>query len=71
MTTPIPHLLLRGGNTFDSSARTFSPRDVLCRDGRFVTAAADEAGAVLACEGMYIVPGLIDCHVHLTSSGAG
>ena len=72
MTTPIPHLLLRGGNTFDSSARTFSgPRDVLCHDGRFVAAAADGAGNVLACEGMYIVPGLIDCHVHLTSSGAG
>jgi imidazolonepropionase-like amidohydrolase len=60
--------------TFDSAARTFTPpRDVLCVDGRFSSAVEGTRSAdeVLDCSGRFLVPGLIDCHVHLTSSGAG
>jgi imidazolonepropionase-like amidohydrolase len=60
--------------TFDSDARTFSPpRDVLVMDRRFTAAGAAEgdSGTAFDCTGRYIIPGLIDCHVHIASSGAG
>jgi imidazolonepropionase-like amidohydrolase len=67
-------LVLRGGAIFDSEARTFrAPADLVCRGGRVAeisTSAAVDAGAVeIDCSGMYLLPGLIDCHVHLTASG--
>ena len=46
--------------------------DVLCVDGRIAAlgeaAAAEEAESV-DCSGQYLIPGLIDCHVHVSSSG--
>ncbi len=66
-------LLLRGGHVFDSETRTFRAGiDVLCVDGRIarLSPALDAADAVtLDCHGRYLLPGLIDCHVHLTFSG--
>lgn len=69
-----PGLLLRGGFVFDSESRSFAEGlDVLCQHGRIVRVGRDlsapEGVAVLDCTGRYLVPGLIDCHVHLTSSG--
>jgi len=68
-------LLLSGGFVFDSESRTFSgPRDVLCEGGRITRIAAgiEAPGAErLDCAGKFVLPGLIDCHVHLTSSGEG
>lgn len=75
MPADTPLLLLAGGSIFDSEARSFrTGLDVLCRDG-VVTALAPSgsiaaAGArVLDCRGRFILPGFVDCHVHLTSSG--
>ncbi len=66
-------LLLRGGSVFDSEARTFRAGvDVLCVDGRVarVGAGLDAAGAEeVDCAGQFVLPGLIDCHVHLTFEG--
>lgn len=65
-------LLLRGGAVFDDEARTFRAGvDVLVREGRIVAVAPGLGanGEVVECEGRYIIPGLIDCHVHLTSNG--
>src|SRR5665213_925533 len=48
---------------------------VACADGRIVYAGpADEgprfdAGEVVACDGRWITPGLIDCHTHLVYGG--
>ncbi|HEY4668379.1 MAG TPA: amidohydrolase family protein [Tepidiformaceae bacterium] len=66
-------LILKGGAVFDSDRRTFVTSDLRCRDGRIELFAAGEApddGRLLDCAGKFILPGLIDAHVHLTSSGA-
>ena len=67
-------LLLHGGFVFDSDARAFAPGlDVLCADGRIEQPApgieAPSGARRIDCSGLFILPGLIDCHVHLTSSG--
>jgi imidazolonepropionase-like amidohydrolase len=69
-----PGLLLRDGSVFDSSQRTFIP-GVSIRCGATFEAlgpgvAASEGDEVLDCSGRFVLPGLIDCHVHLASSGA-
>ncbi|MCK6564865.1 MAG: amidohydrolase family protein [Dehalococcoidia bacterium] len=74
MSSDQPALLLRGGAVFDSDARTFCAGvDVLCAGGRISAVRAGTAipnGAdVLDCRGMWVLPGLIDCHVHITSAG--
>lgn len=65
-------LILSGGVVFDSDRRTFGKADIRCRDGKIELVAAGEAsgeGRVLDCAGKFVLPGLIDAHVHLTSSG--
>jgi imidazolonepropionase-like amidohydrolase len=69
-------ILLRNVAVFDDAARTFRPRlSVFCRDGRIDRILAEPlpdipAGArVIDGQGRFLVPGLIDCHVHLTSGG--
>ncbi|MCK9520190.1 MAG: amidohydrolase family protein [Dehalococcoidia bacterium] len=74
MAADAPGLLLRGGSVFDSEARAFAHGvDVLCTDDRIAAVGrgvqAPAGIVVLDCAGMYLVPGLIDCHVHITSSG--
>ena len=58
---------------FDTDARTFRGADVLTAGGRVAGIAlgiAAPAGArVVDASGWYILPGLIDCHVHLTARG--
>ena len=46
--------------------------DVLCVDGRIAAlgeVAAPEGAETVECAGEYLIPGLIDCHVHVSSSG--
>ena len=66
-------LLLHGGNVFDSEARAFRRGvDVLCVDGRIARLGPglDASDAIeIDCSGQYLLPGLIDCHVHLTFAG--
>lgn len=65
--------MLRGGAVFDSASRTFAAgTDVLCESGRIVQIGADlqaPGSPVIECSGRFVLPGLIDCHVHLTASG--
>jgi imidazolonepropionase-like amidohydrolase len=62
---------LKGGLIFDSESRSFTHADVLLANGRIASIAADTpiAGEQLDCRGAFIIPGLIDCHVHLSGSG--
>ena len=65
-------LLLRGGVFFESDTRTFVRGDVLCVEGRIAAlgeAEAPEGTEAIECAGEYLIPGLIDCHVHVSSSG--
>ena len=64
-------LLFSGAMVFDSSARSFRRADVAAIDGRIQL---ENAGSMpgarrIDCSGKFIIPGLIDCHVHLTGSG--
>lgn len=65
--------MLRGGVAFESESRSFRRENLLCLDGTIAVVGAGEAGPpdmqVLDCERMFILPGLIDAHVHLTSEG--
>lgn len=65
-------LVLRGGAFFESDSRTFVRGDVLCIDGSIAglgEVEAPEGAATVDCAGEYLIPGLIDCHVHISSSG--
>ena len=59
---------MRGGVAFDSESRRFEQRDVFVADGRIVDSAPANA-RVVDCTGKFVIPGLIDCHVHLSGSG--
>lgn len=62
-------LLLRGGFVFNSDSRSFEQRDLAVVEGRISDHPAAVGALVIDCTGMYLVPGLIDCHVHITGSG--
>lgn len=64
-----PPRTLRGGMVFDSSSRTFRAADVTIVEGKVVAAGAAIGAPELDCRGAFIIPGLIDCHVHLSGSG--
>jgi imidazolonepropionase-like amidohydrolase len=74
MTTERPPLLLQGGNVFDTSLGTFAAGVSVRCGPRFEALGPDVApppgATILDCRGRYVLPGFIDCHVHLTSSGA-
>jgi len=74
MTTQPSPLLLSGGSVFNHETRSFDANvDVLCEEGKISRIAPDQAPdevSTIDCVGLYLLPGLIDCHVHLTSSGA-
>lgn len=53
---------------FDSERRLFEQRDIAVMGG-LLTASAAPGATVIDCRGKYLVPGLIDCHVHITGSG--
>jgi imidazolonepropionase-like amidohydrolase len=66
-------IVLAGGSVFESETRTFRRADVLVREGR-IAGVAGAIGArggarIIDATGWYVLPGLIDCHVHLTARG--
>ena len=61
-------LILRGGTVMTPHGR-FEPRDVFIKDGLIVAEQpATGGGDVIDCTGMAILPGFIDCHVHVMTS---
>ena len=66
------YLLIRGGRLFDPASSLEAEGDLLIVDDRF--AAVGEAGEpdgarVVEAEGLWVLPGLIDLHVHLREPG--
>lgn len=61
--------VFRGGTLFDPLARAADRADILVEDGWVVDVGTDLEGEVeVDCAGSGILPGLFDCHVHLTMS---
>lgn len=61
--------VFRGGALFDAASRTVEHADVLVEGGWIVDVGSDLGGDVeVDCTGSGILPGLFDCHVHLTMS---
>ncbi|HEY7065383.1 MAG TPA: amidohydrolase/deacetylase family metallohydrolase [Chloroflexota bacterium] len=60
-------LIIRGGRVFDPGAEFDSAGDVAVADGRIAAvgpALAAEARETLRADGLWVLPGLIDLHVH-------
>ncbi len=66
---PIYDLLLRGGHVIDPKNNLSAPMDVAIAGGKIARVAAGippaEARRVADVSGLYVVPGLIDMHVHV------
>lgn len=64
-------LLIRGGDLFDGDSPALRRADVLVSEGRIAAfgAGIDRTDArLLDARGCTVLPGLIDCHVHLTQA---
>lgn len=66
-------LLIRGAQVYNSYFKKFIKGDVSVSEGRFLYIDPKQSGAVecscvIEAEGMYMVPGLIDIHMHIESS---
>jgi imidazolonepropionase-like amidohydrolase len=63
-------LVLREANVLDGSGGFSGPLDVVVADGRIVAverdAAAPEDARSLDCAGLFVMPGVFDCHLHIT-----
>lgn len=64
-------LLLRGGRVIDPAQNIDDTLDLLIADGRVRQIARSIAGGgrVISAKGLWVVPGLIDMHVHLREPG--
>ena len=58
--------VFHGGQVFDGTGAPLAGADVVMEDGRIVAVGPGLDGdAGVDCAGMIVLPGLIDCHVHL------
>ena len=71
----MPDIIIVGGRVFDGTGA--APRDatVLIRDDRIAAVAegdvqADPDAERIDARGAFVMPGMIDCHVHLCSTAA-
>jgi dihydroorotase len=66
---PIYDLLLQGGHVIDAKNNISATRDVAIRDGKIAAVAARiepmQAFKVVKVRGLYVIPGLVDIHVHV------
>jgi imidazolonepropionase-like amidohydrolase len=62
-------VLFAGGRVFDGSGADPAPADVLVTDGLIEAVGSGlDADTVVDCAGATLLPGLFDCHVHVTVS---
>lgn len=66
----ITKTLFHGGQLFDGTGAALRVADVVIADGRVVEVGTGLDGdRAIDCSGKTLLPGLFDCHVHVTSSG--
>jgi len=72
--SPRYDLLLKGGHVIDPANNIDTLMDVAVSGGKIAAVAKDipasEGGKVVDVSGLYVTPGLIDIHVHITYGGA-
>lgn len=64
--------IIRGGRVLDPASSTDGIRDILVEDGIIKEVAehiSTDAENVIEAEGLYVMPGLIDLHVHFREPG--
>jgi imidazolonepropionase-like amidohydrolase len=62
--------VLSGGQVFDPISGAIAPGDVLIEGDRIVEVGSGLDGDIsVDCAGLTLLPGLFDCHVHMTFSG--
>lgn len=68
--THAPRTVYAGGRVFDGTGADPFRADIVVAAGRIVDVGTDLDGDVaIDCAGCTLLPGLIDCHVHVTFSG--
>ncbi len=61
--------VFRGGSVFDGTGADPAPADVVIEDGRIVDVGTGlDADEAVELAGKTLLPGLFDCHVHVTTS---
>ena len=64
--------LFTGGTVFDGTGSAPAPADVAVEDGRIVAVGTGLDGdRAVDCTGATLLPGMFDCHVHVTVSDLG
>ncbi|MFD1418204.1 adenine deaminase C-terminal domain-containing protein [Companilactobacillus keshanensis] len=66
--------LIINGKVFNSFNQTFESKDIAISDGKFVRVDTNlkyEAKKTVDAKGQYLIPGLIDSHMHIESSMTG
>ncbi|WP_033284950.1 metal-dependent hydrolase family protein [Streptomyces sp. NRRL F-525] len=67
-----PSTVFTGGLLFDGTGTDPAPADVVVAEGRIVDVGTGLDGDTqVDCTGRTLLPGLFDCHVHLTLNGIG
>ena len=66
-------VLIKGGHVVDPATGLDGPADIFIKDGKIKTVSNDikpnNHTRVIDATSRYIIPGLIDCHVHLREPG--
>lgn len=69
--TGVTRTVLSGGRVFDGTGAAIADSDVVVEEGRIVDVGTGLDGdEQVDVSGLTVLPGLIDCHVHVISSGA-
>lgn len=72
MNNSAPRTVFTGGLVFDGTGADPAPADVVVAEGRIVAVGTGLDGDTqVDCTGRTLLPGLFDCHVHLTLNGIG
>jgi len=72
MTDSALRTVFTGGLVFDGTGAAPAPADGVVADGRIADVGTDLDGDThVDCTGRTLLPGLFDCHVHLTLNGIG
>jgi len=69
--TRVTRILLSGGQVFDGTGAAIADADVVVEDGQILDVGTRLDGdEQIDVSGLTVLPGFIDCHVHVISSGA-